>query len=110
NEPIDYDLSSRDPAGWSGEHVIPLSQGGRDTYENIVGTHLLCNQARGTKPMVQGMFTGMRPKPSEFGTRYVKEGSRADTRPWRARNRPVDGHTVHQETRCSQCPCYRSRW
>jgi DNA-directed RNA polymerase subunit M/transcription elongation factor TFIIS len=38
------------------DHVIPQSQGGPDTAENVRWTHGACNLARGTKPLTPEQF------------------------------------------------------
>ena len=108
-EPFDWSLPGNDSGVWSAEHLVPVSMGGSDAYDNIVGTHKLCNIVRGTQPIYKGMFAGKRPVQGETNP-YFKEGSRMDRSIWRDQTRPVDAHTIHPETRCMHCPCIRSRW
>jgi hypothetical protein len=52
-QPIDYRLTYRDPAtgkvnkrSFSGDHLIPWTDGGPDTYANCGASHLDCNVRR----------------------------------------------------------------
>jgi hypothetical protein len=46
---IDKDLQYPDPQSKSIDHIIPLSKGGPDTFENVQLTHLICNVSKGSK-------------------------------------------------------------
>ena len=45
-EPVDQALSGRDPMGPTVDHVIPLSRGGKDCYDNVALAHLSCNSRK----------------------------------------------------------------
>lgn len=110
-ESINYDLEYPHPDSWSLDHKTPQSFGGGHELSNAVATHLTCNKARYNRPIAYGMFAGARPKPGETSRwKGLVEGSRNDPMPWTDRTRPVDGHTINQDTRCSNCPCFRSQW
>ena len=51
-EPIDLELSGRDPQGPSVEHLVPRSKGGSDELDNLALSHWGCNQSRGAKDLV----------------------------------------------------------
>ena len=43
DEPIDKSLHWPDPMSASLEHIVPLSEGGTHTWDNVAPAHLLCN-------------------------------------------------------------------
>lgn len=49
HNPIDPNLSRRDPFGASIDHIIPLSRGGADAPENVQAAHLDCNLRKHAK-------------------------------------------------------------
>lgn len=52
-EHIDWSLKSPDPAGFTIDHVVPLSRGGTHTYANVASAHRSCNSAKGAHPLPQ---------------------------------------------------------
>jgi len=50
---IDLRLSGKDRAGFTFDHVIPVSKGGTNDPENIRPAHFACNIARGNRGPVQ---------------------------------------------------------
>lgn len=42
-EPVDKTLTGRDPMAPSIDHIIPLSRGGLDCYDNVALAHYSCN-------------------------------------------------------------------
>ena len=108
-ESIDYTLTDHlHPGYFTLDHVEAVAAGGPAVYgAQLRAAHRLCNLTRGAKPGVEGMYAGRRPQGK---TSTVIPGSRKDPQTWTDEARPVDGHTIFPETRCSNCPCYRSRW
>jgi 5-methylcytosine-specific restriction endonuclease McrA len=43
----------------SQDHVIPRSQGGKTTLDNLMPAHSLCNSQRGEKPLVYARMQRM---------------------------------------------------
>jgi 5-methylcytosine-specific restriction endonuclease McrA len=43
---VDRTLSGRHPMGPTIDHLVPLSKGGKDCYENVALAHLSCNARR----------------------------------------------------------------
>lgn len=54
------------------EHVVPKSEGGRETRENLVGACTFCNQARGNQPL---LFFLLNPKKWVLGVWKQRGGS-----------------------------------
>jgi 5-methylcytosine-specific restriction endonuclease McrA len=46
-QPIDRSLPGRHPLSASVDHIVPISQGGPHTEENMQAAHLCCNSAKG---------------------------------------------------------------
>ena len=44
---IDWNLSGKDPEGFSIDHLTPASLGGTDTIDNVRSAHMRCNARRG---------------------------------------------------------------
>jgi 5-methylcytosine-specific restriction endonuclease McrA len=38
-----------DPLGAVTDHIIPISKGGSDTFDNVAAAHRQCNNKRGTQ-------------------------------------------------------------
>jgi 5-methylcytosine-specific restriction endonuclease McrA len=49
HEPIDWALSGWDRWGFTIDHVVPISKGGIDTFENVKSAHRSCNSRRGNR-------------------------------------------------------------
>jgi len=55
------------------DHVVPLSRGGKDTWENVVCSCISCNLRKGNKTLKEaGMRLIRKPKKPEWGT-FIKE-------------------------------------
>jgi 5-methylcytosine-specific restriction endonuclease McrA len=52
---VNRDLSGRDPRMPSFDHVLPISRGGLDSWDNLRLAHLVCNVKRGNRDMVQSL-------------------------------------------------------
>ncbi|MFG1963669.1 HNH endonuclease [Nonomuraea sp. NPDC049028] len=46
-KPIDMTLAWPDKMSWSMDHLVPLSLGGKNVFENVASSHLSCNSRRG---------------------------------------------------------------
>lgn len=46
NRKINPELTSPDPMSATLDHVIPLSRGGGHTWDNLLPTHLICNELK----------------------------------------------------------------
>jgi 5-methylcytosine-specific restriction endonuclease McrA len=47
--PILYDTTSMHPAALTLDHVVPVTQGGRDVEENLRPAHRACNEDKGER-------------------------------------------------------------
>ncbi|WP_219724414.1 HNH endonuclease [Glutamicibacter arilaitensis] len=54
-KPIDPAMKGKQ--GLSLDHVLPRSQGGQNTIENLRPSHLLCNSRRGDRPIEEYLLT-----------------------------------------------------
>jgi 5-methylcytosine-specific restriction endonuclease McrA len=57
-EPVDRTLSGLAPLGPTIDHLIPLIDGGPDTFENVSLAHRVCNCGRGARGTVQMRLVG----------------------------------------------------
>lgn len=49
NQAVDSELSRTDPMGATIDHVVPLSKGGSDSFENVRTAHFSCNVKKGSR-------------------------------------------------------------
>lgn len=50
-DPIDMALSGNDIAGPTVDHIIPISRGGPDVFDNVALAHRYCNCCRGARDL-----------------------------------------------------------
>jgi 5-methylcytosine-specific restriction endonuclease McrA len=73
-------MSSRIPGktghkGWTREHIVPRSKGGKDGYANLVLAHLNCNARRGNAdptPEILARAKEIHDRASRIGTKAAK--------------------------------------
>lgn len=57
---IDLELDGRHPWGPSVDHILPVSEGGADSWDNLLPAHNRCNAAKSNRRRAAG-FGGDRP-------------------------------------------------
>lgn len=67
-KPINLDADRRTRAGLTLDHVLPVSQGGADSLDNLRPAHKGCNSKRQDRPP----STIRRPDPPEIDRRFFR--------------------------------------
>lgn len=52
-EDVDPTVEHPDPLSKSLDHIVPLSQGGGHTWDNVQLAHLVCNMSKGNRILCQ---------------------------------------------------------
>lgn len=66
-EHIDLSISYPDPMYFSIDHVIPLSKGGHDHFDNVQSAHMICNQEKKDRLLEHGARAVIRGTESDLG-------------------------------------------